>query len=216
MKKTVKSLIIAASVAAVAGIGAVSFAKWTQTNTTNGSATGTTATLDAIGTITVTSLNVDATTGSVKLVPYDQENFDTTAYTNVWVIKVEGPTGVNYSYSYTVKQVTATSNDIGGDSTAPKLYVFSGESGKSAPTVNQTIATSGLTTDAGWIPLYPNKTADAVSLSSYTQSDESGAVNVIYVVMASDNHETDKNKSMKLEIGRTRTPNNSSTTAASS
>ncbi|MDE5593139.1 MAG: hypothetical protein K2I75_04320 [Clostridiales bacterium] len=75
MKKTVKSLIIAASVAAIAGIGAVSFAAW------NNGATNTTAKNDAtLGSVTITGGFVKTgensyealTTTDTNLVPYDQ------------------------------------------------------------------------------------------------------------------------------------------------
>ncbi|MDE6618700.1 MAG: hypothetical protein K2K13_06720 [Clostridiales bacterium] len=74
MKKTVKSLIIAASVAAIAGIGAVSFAAWnTNVNTT--------AKNDAtLGSVTISGGFVKhgentyeaLTTTDTNLVPYDQ------------------------------------------------------------------------------------------------------------------------------------------------
>lgn len=72
MKKTVKSLIIAASVAAVAGIGAVSFAAWQGGNTTNATQTGTTGNVAVIGT-----LAVSGATGFDNLVPYDQQTQNT-------------------------------------------------------------------------------------------------------------------------------------------
>ncbi|MDE6029903.1 MAG: hypothetical protein K2F90_06265 [Clostridiales bacterium] len=69
MKKTVKSLIIAASVAAIAGIGAVSFAKWEST-VSDQTVDGTLGNIETTGTITLTQ------TGDLDkkvLVPHDQE-----------------------------------------------------------------------------------------------------------------------------------------------
>ena len=78
MKKKVKALVVAASVAAIAGIGAVSFAAWSGSTDTNKTITGATGEIDTIGAITVTpsttSGSVDAS-GAITmnaLVPYDQ------------------------------------------------------------------------------------------------------------------------------------------------
>ena len=67
MKKTVKGLIIAASVAAVVGVGAVSFAQWQAGSTEPKEVTGTTGSIVTMGAITAT----DDLNGKV-LVPYDQ------------------------------------------------------------------------------------------------------------------------------------------------
>lgn len=68
MKKTVKSLIIAASVAAIAGIGAVSFAAW---NGGNGDKEVTTT--GALGDVKVYGFGAATTTAwTGTLVPYDQ------------------------------------------------------------------------------------------------------------------------------------------------
>lgn len=54
MKKTVKGLIIAASVAAVVGVGAVSYAAWSGGTAQSKEIGGTTGSINTIGTLTVT------------------------------------------------------------------------------------------------------------------------------------------------------------------
>lgn len=72
MKKAVKSLIVAASVAAIAGIGAVSFAAWQQGSTSDQTVEGNVGSIVTMGAITV---NTDL--GSKKLVPHNQiDQFD--------------------------------------------------------------------------------------------------------------------------------------------
>ncbi len=83
MKKTVKSLIIAASVAAIAGIGAVSFAAWEST-VTDQTVNGTLGNITTTGSITLTQ------TGDLdtkKLVPYDQvQQWDASTMTKGFTI----------------------------------------------------------------------------------------------------------------------------------
>lgn len=67
MKKTVKSLIIAASVAAIAGIGAVSFAAWSGTGSKNVTTSGNLGDVETVG---YASASVTGWSGT--LVPYDQ------------------------------------------------------------------------------------------------------------------------------------------------
>lgn len=78
MKKFVKPLVIASSVAAVVGIGAVSFAAWAGATTEDVEKTGTTGVIDTIGELTVTSADVtkalypvDQGTNSTAAVPAD-------------------------------------------------------------------------------------------------------------------------------------------------
>ncbi|MDE7463425.1 MAG: hypothetical protein K2M48_00205 [Clostridiales bacterium] len=68
MKKAVKGLVIAASVASVIGIGAVSFAAWEGSGSTSVDVTGNTT-----GTVSVIGFDKDATVGKVEsLMPWDQ------------------------------------------------------------------------------------------------------------------------------------------------
>lgn len=96
MKKKVKALVIATSVAAIAGIGAVSFAAWTKGATTV-TPSGTTGILETYG-ISVKTNNLD---GKV-LVPYNQTE-EITNMVKMWEIELETvgtqETGANYSYT---------------------------------------------------------------------------------------------------------------------
>ncbi len=126
MKKFVKPLVIAASVAAVAGIGAVSFAKW-QSGTTNGDVTGSTG---SVNTITLGTLNVNdavtATQAFTGLLPWDQnvsggnatpQTSDNTA------VKVSVPVTLTNGAKYSLK-VEAAAGDTDGITfdTDTKLY----------------------------------------------------------------------------------------------
>lgn len=86
MKKTIKSLVIAASVAAIAGIGAVSFAKWEQGTTTDEK-------LEDIPTgsiVVMGELSASHDLGSKKLVPHDQEDqFDENTMAKEMTIELE-------------------------------------------------------------------------------------------------------------------------------
>lgn len=75
MKKTVKSLIIAASVAAVAGIGAVSFAAWSGGGSENVSGSVHSGTITVANFATgseIVASNADITLANAKLMPIDQ------------------------------------------------------------------------------------------------------------------------------------------------
>ena len=184
MKKTVKSLIIAASVAAIAGIGAVSFAKWTVGNTSEQTATGSAGELTAVGAITLASnLNDD-----MKLVPYDQDNYSTAKLTNLWVITVTPPTAMDgYTYSYEVEYAEQATDDLTGD----KMYVFTGTT---APTADD--GTIDIT-DGNWAKL--DATQDVTLLD-----------NKIYVVMNStgENANDDMNANFGLKVILTATADN--------
>lgn len=79
MKKVVKGLVIAASVAAVAGLGAVSFAQWSGETTKTQDVTGSTGTINTVGELTVTPTSLDT------LYPVDQGS----SYTTYWEIEVK-------------------------------------------------------------------------------------------------------------------------------
>ena len=69
MKKAVKAIIAASAVAAVVGVGAVSFAKWTAGTTEPKNVEGTTGSIIVMGSITAS----DDLNGK-NLVPYDQDS----------------------------------------------------------------------------------------------------------------------------------------------
>lgn len=119
MKKTVKALVIAASVAAVAGIGAVSFAAWEGGTKTNEVQNGGTGHVDTTGFGTGTM-----TTLSDKLMPYDQGS-TTTGQTKYYDIKlvVEGNDVSNYKIQgyYTA---TKTSTDYSWENDSELVYLI--------------------------------------------------------------------------------------------
>ncbi|MDE5593138.1 MAG: hypothetical protein K2I75_04315 [Clostridiales bacterium] len=76
MKKTVKALIVAASVAAVVGVGAVSFAAWTGSGTTTASQNTNTT-----GSVSVVGFGNEASLAAVtNLMPWDQDSGTTVAH----------------------------------------------------------------------------------------------------------------------------------------
>lgn len=110
MKKTVKSLIIAASVAAIAGIGAVSFAAW-NTNVDNDAVTNAgglgnvTATVGFVLTGSDTATPELSLTG--KLMPYNQATADVeTGETQMWSVALA-------DINVTAKNWTATLTQAG-------------------------------------------------------------------------------------------------------
>lgn len=129
MKKTVKSLIIAASVAAIAGIGAVSFAAWEGT----GSKT-VTSNANPLGTVTL--VGFDATTADAwegTLVPYNQPEStivdDGVTVTSITLPKLTAVAGQTITVKAEIQDYTAT------DGKTNKLYVFAQKEGV-APTAN--------------------------------------------------------------------------------
>lgn len=117
MKKKVKSLIIAASVAAIAGIGAVSFAAWQGGAVTDKTASGTTGNIaTASGELTVTQNLSD----TVKLVPYDQVvQFDSTTMAKMQTITLtyggEGApavAGMDISMKLTANSITTAATKL--------------------------------------------------------------------------------------------------------
>lgn len=129
MKKKVKALVIATSVAAIAGIGAVSFAAWSGGTTTE-SANGTTGQVDFL------SFNTTAATATISgLLPYDQKGTDALQTTadktlgSVAFAAITLPSDYEKeNYNITVKAVpnTGSGKEIawtGADSAYTKIYV---------------------------------------------------------------------------------------------
>lgn len=82
MKKAIKGLIVAASVAAVVGVGAVSFAAWTGGANSEATATGTTATISLYG------FDSNAITGpTANLLPYNQGS-DVEDNVRIWSLQL--------------------------------------------------------------------------------------------------------------------------------
>lgn len=107
MKKVVKGLVIAASVAAVAGLGAVSFAKWEGSSNTSKTATGATGIVNTIGDIVVTPTeNTGSITSLNALVPWDQG--DGVTY---WEFDLSCSTTGEQSVTYTILGSIAKGTD---------------------------------------------------------------------------------------------------------
>lgn len=110
MKKTVKSLIIAASVAAIAGIGAVSFAAWnvntdSNVDTNAGGLGNVTATVGFV--LTGSDTATPDLTLTDKLMPYNQAAADVdTGETQMWSVALA-------DINVTAKDWTATLTQTG-------------------------------------------------------------------------------------------------------
>lgn len=167
MKKTVKSLIIAASVAAIAGIGAVSFAAWsgssTKTESTGNQASGT---VEAVGFAADT---VITNTGK-KLMPIDQASVDseTQAYYYAVALKTSGTDFTGYKITVKAEAV--------GDSVVPsglKCAVL-----ENAPTTG-----TGATLSGTWITLGGTTSAQNLVTSGLADNKTYN----VYIVLDSDN-----------------------------
>ncbi|MCH5161431.1 MAG: hypothetical protein J1G04_05315 [Clostridiales bacterium] len=100
MKKFVKPLVIAASVAAVAGIGAVSFAKWNQGTTDDKKLEN----IPIGGIVTMGSITASHDLGEKKLVPYDQaDQYDSSKMAQVMNITLgyDGDEGATITMTVT-------------------------------------------------------------------------------------------------------------------
>ena len=119
MKKTVKSLIVAASVAAIAGIGAVSFAKWDTSLPQNGTTTG------SAGTIVTDAGNivVNPAAATATLVPYDQVNqIGDNVKIHTFTVSYNQGSGApvaDYTFSMSLSSTLTLYYKIGASVTAP-------------------------------------------------------------------------------------------------
>lgn len=82
MKKTIKGLIIAASVAAVVGVGAVSYAAWSGGANPTATATGT------LGSITAYGFDGTITSPTTYLMPYNQTTGVDTTHVTYWCVEL--------------------------------------------------------------------------------------------------------------------------------
>ncbi|MBD5132021.1 MAG: hypothetical protein HDT28_05465 [Clostridiales bacterium] len=137
MKKTVKSLIIAASVAAIAGIGAVSFAAWNANVDTDVDVTG-----GATGNIAATVGFVVANAGdnatdlslSGAIVPYDQSAgyaADGETEVQVWSVALGDYNVDAAAYKFTLDYKTGYTNPL--DSSSSFYYSISDAAVTAAP-----------------------------------------------------------------------------------
>lgn len=180
MKKKVKALIVAASVAAVAGIGAVSFAAWSGSGATPVDKTGATGEVDTLGAITVTS-NLDGKT----LLPYDQAGTLTATQIKVWQLDLE-VVSTGAVATFEVKLGTADANDLGSG----KLYIFTGETYADPST-----GTAATGAPADWTAL--------TTTATEIEADENGEATA-YIILVS-NSTDDMNKNFKVTVSATQT-----------
>lgn len=136
MKKKVKSLIIAASVAAIAGIGAVSFAAWQNNGSQTATGSGTTGEIETIGAITVTPSTESGTLTSLEaLYPVDQG----TGYLTYWEFTVTAATTGDQNVTFKLKGALTEDTTNGTKLGNAKLYWSDSE-----PTANPTDETNKL------------------------------------------------------------------------
>lgn len=158
MKKFVKPLVIAASVAAIAGIGAVSFAQWTAgSSIEEKTGTGTSGTIAT----TAGALTVSPETAEKKLVPYDQSyGFvdSTMAKMHTYTVSYSGDAS---STLYTFKM------EIDNEDNLPLYYKLGTES---VPT-----STSGWTEYTEEVTLTDLASTGSVTINIIMVSTKSGA-----------------------------------------
>lgn len=165
MKKTVKSLIIASSVAAIAGIGAVSFAKWEATTANKTKQ----AQNNALGDINIVEFDNSTLTALTDILPYDQDDtYDASDYKTHSLTVV--PTA---DKNYTLKIKTESwSASLEANS---ELYVLAQKSSDTAPTLTADYEFS----TNGWRAVK----ASEVSFTTFTSSDTALTV---YFALKSD------------------------------
>ena len=179
MKKAVKSLIIAASVAAIAGIGAVSFAAWSGASDKTANTTELTGTVEAVGFASSTVTN----TGK-KLMPIDQEQSalgEDGVYYYVVALKTSGTDFTGYKITVKAEGVS--------DSTVPtglKCAILS-----SAPSTGSEATLTG-----SWVSLY--NTAESPKDLQTTVEDDT-TYNV-YIALESDNTDYASNAGKNFKV----------------
>ncbi|MDE5562823.1 MAG: hypothetical protein K2J01_04680 [Clostridiales bacterium] len=153
MKKAIKGLIVASAVAAVVGVGAVSYAAWSGGENTTKNVTGNTAVINTIGDIVVTpdsaSGSVNAETKAItmnNLCPVDQtEATKPSGSVNYWKFTLSSATTGTQTVKYTILGSISAGSDGGATplGTTAKLYWSESE-----PTSATTAAPGGTQIDA--------------------------------------------------------------------
>ncbi len=159
MKKTVKSLIIAASVAAIAGIGAVSFAAW-NTNVDNDAVTNAGGLGNVTATVGFVLTGTDTATPDLtltdKLMPYNQDGDDVGAgETQMWSVALA-------DINVTAKNWTATLTQSGMTLESGSKFYY---------TVNTTATQALPTTDlTAWTELDGTNAVEITNTEAQTVS----------------------------------------------
>lgn len=177
MKKFLKPLVIATSVAAVVGIGAVSFAKWSGNSNTTAGSTGGTDTISLIG------FASNSVTGFTALQPYDQDDAKNSVATAAKTIVLPAVSS-NGTEKYDIKIKADAA--LGLDSSS-HLYVKLATSAPSE-TIHDGSAfeTTNLTTTNGW---YEVGTSDVTVIS---ESQETGAYTAYFLLVSGESGDMNK------------------------
>ncbi|MDE7405326.1 MAG: hypothetical protein K2M89_00430 [Clostridiales bacterium] len=146
MKKAIKGLIIAASVAAVVGVAGVSFAKWAGDATEPVEFTGATGAIQTLGELSVEAdaASLDDDSNLKALVPADQGTV--TGAVNYWKFTLSVPDATGgatptYSLAATLKKGTGT--EVG----AAKLYWLDSAPNATTPETTNEIDGGTITPD---------------------------------------------------------------------
>ncbi|MCH5165523.1 MAG: hypothetical protein J1G01_03885 [Clostridiales bacterium] len=122
MKKKVKALVVAASVAAIAGIGAVSFAKWDAGSKNVQSTTG-----NELGTVSVLKFGETTIQNITGLKPLDQDASITASnYVKVEfdIVASEGYGFTDFKLTVGVSAISMTSSKLTGDNNTKDSGIF--------------------------------------------------------------------------------------------
>ena len=176
MKKAVKSLIIAASVAAIAGIGAVSFAAWSggsATETVNGSS----GTITAVGFVSCSVTNGEGD----ALMPYNQPSLsDNQAY--YYAVKLTLPKDTTATKIHAAVAGRTAETGTSGVPTGLKYSTTATPSGGSGASLSED----------NWNPL--GSGADVATVSSGTTEY------TIYIALDSDDTTYNTNAGLNFTI----------------
>lgn len=179
MKKTIKSLVIAASVAAIAGIGAVSFAAWSgATNKEVKNEALSTGTVEAVG------FAADSTIANndKALMPIDQTTINTGSETYFYVATLK-TSGTDFT-GYKIK-VTAAANSGSSVPTGLKYKVTD-----SAPDTGSVASSSTL---SAWDTLGTSSVDIVTSVADNTTY-------TVYIALDSDNSNYTANAGKSFKI----------------
>ncbi|MCH5153660.1 MAG: hypothetical protein J1F71_00465 [Clostridiales bacterium] len=164
MKKTIKSLVIAASVAAIAGIGAVSFAAWEAGDVSDATGSGTTGSI----TTTAGTLAFAPENAEKALVPYNQEFGYLEASMALMHTYTVTYTGGAPASTYTFSMELTDGEDL------PLYYQI----GASVSTPTGTGTPSGWTAFTGSVELAALASSGTVTINIILVSDAKGAAAV--------------------------------------
>ena len=196
MKKFVKPLVIAASVAAIAGVGAVSFAAWTSGNTdSDATVTANMGSTSVTAGFVVTNAGDQKTlsfSGTDKLVPVDQATPGTgnTTMLTAALGDIQVPKG---SYKFTLSATTDLKlyYQVATSASAPTVTA---ETGTTVTDKEDSIATQ--LTGTGWTALGSDTADVAVTDNVKTVSD----LNLYIILVSSDTADMNATAALTLTL----------------